>query len=268
MNMTRSVLTALLFAVFVPAQAADATATRAGYDKLVADWTAANRDYRAALKELQATEEYKAARDARDSAKLRELSGKLTRPDGKAFGARALELAEQAANGAAGKDGALPFYVYAALNFADKDTVLTVVERIEQDFISSPAILPLLESATSLTRYLGAEKGAAFLDRVVAENKDPLAKAWAMYWQAQTLQRNRNATAEDKQAAEKILADAEKLATGSILADRIAGPRFEQENLQIGMVAPDIEGADIEGVAFRLADYRGKVVLLDFWGFW
>ncbi|MCA8966064.1 MAG: hypothetical protein H6838_18070 [Planctomycetes bacterium] len=261
--MTRSVLAALLLSVFVPAQAADATAQRAGYDKLVADWTAANRDYRAALKELQATDEYKAARDARDSAKLRELSSKLTRPDGKAFGARALELADQA-----GKDGAMPFYVFAVANFGDKDTALTVVERVEQDYITSAAIVPLLENAMSLTRYLGAEKGAAFLDRVVAENEDPVAKAWAMYWQAQSLQRNRNATAEDKQTAEKMLVDAEKLAAGSDLADRIAAPRFEQENLQIGMVAPDIQGADIEGVAFRLADYRGKVVLLDFWGFW
>jgi hypothetical protein len=32
-----------------------------------------------------------------------------------------------------------------------------------------------------------------------------------------------------------------------------------------GRGAPEIEGADADGVAFRLSDYRGKVVLLDFW---
>ena len=32
--------------------------------------------------------------------------------------------------------------------------------------------------------------------------------------------------------------------------------------------APEIEGEDIEGVAFKLSDYRGKVVMLDFWGDW
>jgi peroxiredoxin len=30
-------------------------------------------------------------------------------------------------------------------------------------------------------------------------------------------------------------------------------------------VAPDIEGEDQDGVRFKLSDYRGKVVLLDFW---
>ncbi len=52
------------------------------------------------------------------------------------------------------------------------------------------------------------------------------------------------------------------------VADRAKGELFEQRNLQIGMVAPDITGTDAEGVEFKLSDYRGQVVLLDFWGFW
>ena len=43
---------------------------------------------------------------------------------------------------------------------------------------------------------------------------------------------------------------------------------FELENPTIGKIAPDIEGEDIDGVAFKLSDYRGKVVVLDFWGDW
>jgi hypothetical protein len=37
---------------------------------------------------------------------------------------------------------------------------------------------------------------------------------------------------------------------------------------QIGTVAPDIEGEDLDGNRFKLSDYRGKVVVLDFWGHW
>jgi cytochrome oxidase Cu insertion factor (SCO1/SenC/PrrC family) len=32
--------------------------------------------------------------------------------------------------------------------------------------------------------------------------------------------------------------------------------------------APEIEGQDIDGKKFKLSDYRGKVVVLDFWGNW
>lgn len=36
----------------------------------------------------------------------------------------------------------------------------------------------------------------------------------------------------------------------------------------VGKPAPEIEGEDIDGKKFKLSDYRGKVVLLDFWGNW
>lgn len=48
----------------------------------------------------------------------------------------------------------------------------------------------------------------------------------------------------------------------------IEGELFKLDNLAVGKPAPDIEGKDFEGVAFKLSDYRGKVVMLDFWGFW
>ncbi len=35
-----------------------------------------------------------------------------------------------------------------------------------------------------------------------------------------------------------------------------------------GKTAPDIRGVDADGKEFQLSDYRGKVVLLDFWALW
>ena len=43
---------------------------------------------------------------------------------------------------------------------------------------------------------------------------------------------------------------------------------YELRNLSLGCVAPDIEGSDLDGKDFALSDYRGKVVMLDFWGDW
>jgi hypothetical protein len=43
---------------------------------------------------------------------------------------------------------------------------------------------------------------------------------------------------------------------------------FELNHLAAGNVAPEIEGEDLQGVPFKLSDYRGKIVFLDFWGHW
>jgi hypothetical protein len=52
------------------------------------------------------------------------------------------------------------------------------------------------------------------------------------------------------------------------VAKRAEQVLFELRHLIVGKVAPEIEGQDLDGVAFKLSDYRGKVVLLDFWGNW
>ena len=43
---------------------------------------------------------------------------------------------------------------------------------------------------------------------------------------------------------------------------------YEKEHLSIGATAPDIAGTDADGKDFRLSDFRGKVILLEFWGDW
>lgn len=40
------------------------------------------------------------------------------------------------------------------------------------------------------------------------------------------------------------------------------------QELSIGRIAPEIKGTDADGVEFSLSDYRGKVVVLDFWADW
>jgi thiol-disulfide isomerase/thioredoxin len=36
----------------------------------------------------------------------------------------------------------------------------------------------------------------------------------------------------------------------------------------VGYPAPDIRGEDLEGIDFKLSDFKGKVILLDFWAMW
>jgi hypothetical protein len=55
---------------------------------------------------------------------------------------------------------------------------------------------------------------------------------------------------------------------GQSLAEEAKNSLFELRNLAIGKPALEIEGEDVDGVKFKLSDYRGKVVVLDFWGHW
>ncbi len=55
---------------------------------------------------------------------------------------------------------------------------------------------------------------------------------------------------------------------GETLGDLAKKELFEFQHLRVGLVAPEIQAEDIDGVKFKLSDYRGKVILLDFWGDW
>jgi cytochrome oxidase Cu insertion factor (SCO1/SenC/PrrC family) len=48
----------------------------------------------------------------------------------------------------------------------------------------------------------------------------------------------------------------------------VAGCMVDNTGPSVGSVAPTIEGEDVDGARFQLSDYRGKVVVLDFWGDW
>jgi hypothetical protein len=85
--------------------------------------------------------------------------------------------------------------------------------------------------------------------------------------------RARDAAACQKEAQELLVRVCDEFADALYIRDRTLGAKaegdlFEIQNLGIGKVAPDISGTDQSGDAFKLSDYRGKVVVLDFWGFW
>jgi hypothetical protein len=52
---------------------------------------------------------------------------------------------------------------------------------------------------------------------------------------------------------------------GGTIGEKATAELFEVRHLVVGKHAPEIEGEDQHGRRFKLSDYRGKVVLLDFW---
>src|SRR5262249_51337087 len=75
---------------------------------------------------------------------------------------------------------------------------------------------------------------------------------------------------------ESISKEAERLFTKVVdrfaeigtLAEQAKKDLKDLQTFGIGKQPPDIEGEDIDGQKFKLSDYRGKVVVLDFWGNW
>ena len=67
-----------------------------------------------------------------------------------------------------------------------------------------------------------------------------------------------------EQAAEKY---GDVKLEGETIGDRAKAELFEIRHLSVGKEAQEIEGEDQDGKRFKLSDYRGKVVLLDFWSY-
>jgi hypothetical protein len=66
-----------------------------------------------------------------------------------------------------------------------------------------------------------------------------------------------------ERAADKF-ADVKQGFRGTI-GEQAKGELFDLRFLSVGKSAPDVEGEDQDGKKFKLSDYKGKVVFLDFW---
>ncbi|PIE24440.1 MAG: hypothetical protein CSA62_03960 [Planctomycetota bacterium] len=132
------------------------------------------------------------------------------------------------------------------------------------------ALSPML---ASLSQALGAETTQAAINSLLKRSPHASVRAGALYSRAQiALAKAKQLSGTEKRAGiEKALSYFEKaLATddGESWASRARGSIHEFRKLQPGMLAPNIVGKDLDGVAFELSQYRGKVVLLSFWGDW
>ena len=126
----------------------------------------------------------------------------------------------------------------------------------------------------------GSPSAEKLLRAVADKSKSHESKGLALLGLGQLLSERSNSKDLDEKQRERLRGEAkEALATVvSTYPDVDAGRRkagdwaggvpFELEHLAVDLPVPDLEGNDLEGVSFKLSDYRGKVVLLDFWAHW
>jgi hypothetical protein len=71
--------------------------------------------------------------------------------------------------------------------------------------------------------------------------------------------------AQARTECEQLLRRAAAQFVGGTVGDKAQWELDDLLHLSVGKVAPEIEGQDQNGANFKLSDYRGKIVLLDFW---
>lgn len=137
-----------------------------------------------------------------------------------------------------------------------------------QDGIASKPIASRAIAITSFTDSQIAEFLATLGAKFEAE-KDPRKQhaSWSMHlWRFQNrLDRGTMSAAQEA----RIVAFLDELAANKPrAAELLARTREGVTQRRIGVPAPEISGKDLDGVPFKLSDYRGNVIALYFSGDW
>jgi hypothetical protein len=144
--------------------------------------------------------------------------------------------------------------------------------RLLADHLRSPAIAGLTLELTYGAPEWSAPRAAEALRAILAANDDEVVQANGLAQLALLVGLDPRFGEEGRAEALELLGRVERRFgerdfLGQDAAQFVAGARHEIEHLRVGQVAPDVPLIDQDGVAFRLGDYRGRVVVLDFWGF-
>ncbi len=137
---------------------------------------------------------------------------------------------------------------------ADEPDVVPATERLVRSLFG-------LEYSREMERYLRA---------VIASAPDPQVQGIAgvvlaadMYGQDED-----RFGKETRELAEDVSDRFGDVTFGGTTVQEYLEPLLKQGGLSVGSEAPDIVGKEISDEEFRLSDYRGKVVVLDFWADW
>jgi thiol-disulfide isomerase/thioredoxin len=174
------------------------------------------------------------------------------------------------------KDSQSPFALEAAtwivLNTPDGPEVEKAADLIIREHLRSTNLVQLCEGMDRL-RHRSA---VPLLRAILQDNPHANVQAHACFALAALLKSHANAVADDQAANEAarlfervVLEYGQAMSSeGRPLADRAKAELFELRRLGVGKLAPEIQGEDLQGRKMKLSDYRGKVVVLSFWGTW
>jgi len=155
-----------------------------------------------------------------------------------------------------------------AKELRDEDMAGRALERITAEHLDSAGLDSLCRFIGSWARPGKTAASEAALRKMIAGSPHAAVRAAARFHLAVILAQAGSDAARAAEAGRLLreLGDSSgDLAEWKTLAE---SGLYELEHLRVGQVAPDFEAVDQAHASFHLSDYRGRVVLLHFWGFW
>ncbi len=217
------------------------------------------------------------------------------RPSPESTGKRLLEFADTTTDEGAAADSLL----WVVSNVRSGELPDKALGKLSEKYIASDK----LGNVCTALVYSDSPQAEAFLRKALETNPHRSVQGPACYALAQFLKQQgqlleqlknrpelaaRYAEIRGKEASDRLVSrDPKQLATeietllgrvvqtygelkfgNKTLGQAAERELFEIQHLSVGCAAPEIDGEDIEGKKLRLSDFRGKVVMLDFWGNW
>ena len=115
---------------------------------------------------------------------------------------------------------------------------------------------------------LGEEEAEKFLRAVESGSPHADVKARAILVRVDDKFQTAPVKSADYAMAKKEALRASEIAEGPAIKREVRMLINAREKIVGQQVASDIVGVDLDGVAFKLSDYKGKIIMLDFWGNW
>jgi hypothetical protein len=264
---------------------ADTPAEKAKADTPAEKLAALKKEVAAAPLEMSKKMQELSAEDRKDAKKVAELRAEMTKGQTKRF-EEALALAKADPKSEVAADAVVWLLQNQPVMFGP--LAKPALEFATENLADSPKIAPavFLLGRVTTPDVPFAKDAEAFLKAVEAKNKDKTVVGLMAYAKAQSTLTAFERAESQKGKDNTALADAAEKALEAVVKEhgdvkvpssRGASPTiaevvkpslFELRNLRIGKAAPDIEAEDLDGTKFKLSDYKGKVVVLDFWGDW
>ena len=256
---------------------------------------AGSRADRLAAIEKEYDDARKAFSEAYRAAKTPEEREKLKYPDAKTWSSKVWDVVQENPADDTGFEG----LKWIVQHNPSKEDVQGAVDALLQSHVKNPKIADLCPTLAGMIQL-----DSRLITRIAAENPDRNAKGQAYYALASytlecasTSRSIKTASPDDAKEMKEYLGEqryqaltvrdpddiereagklldivvaqyADVKGGRSTLGEAAKGDLHELRDLKVGMPVPDIEGEDLTGASFKLSQYRGKVVLLDFWGNW